>query len=156
VKRKKIEVGDIAEIKTIVGYSYAMFTHVFDEHNDIVAVFDVVSEIPLKESDVDDVIVRPLQFPQVIVSFRKVVRAGIWKWVAHREVPNGLKKFPLLRWFNPLKPNDWWLKDNEKEWRVGKLTDEQMKLPLYSYANHTQVENYITGKSIYGSLRPIV
>ena len=152
----KIMPGDIAEIKTQIGYSYCMFTHAFDKHNDIVAVFDTVYESPLKDIEFDNVIANPLLFPQVIVAFRKIVKVGIWKKVAHREVPDRLKKFPLFKWFNPLNSSDWWLKDDKNEWRIGKLNEEQIKLPLYRYVNAVEVENYITGNSQYGILRPLV
>jgi Regulator of ribonuclease activity B len=63
------------------------------------------------------------------------VRRKIFSVVGHAEIPVASQKFPLFRFgiFNLAgKVEHWSLWDGEKEWMVGRLTDEQLDLPIRS------------------------
>ena len=66
---------------------------------------------------------------------------SIFKIVAHESVPETARKLPLFRAPGHVDRDgfvhDWWLWDGEKEWKVGKLSQEQKTLPIREVWNDT-------------------
>jgi len=85
---------------------------------------------------------------------KAAINRGIFKIVANCSVPKFAQKFPIFKSTNALPNSDpkeaiWWLWDGEKEWKVGKLSEEvQKKYPKKSIFNDTGLIHVIeTGKS---------
>jgi hypothetical protein len=74
-------------------------------------------------------------FPLQAAINRKIVEV-VW----HENVPDHAQKFPLFRngLPNPAtgKVEVWWLWDGVKDWKVGKLTPEQLDLPILSIPSY--------------------
>ena len=75
-------------------------------------------------------------FPLGTCLRRKIVRK-----VGHFNVPQHAQETPTFRSgvVDPAtgKVETWWLWDGEKSWRVGKISDEQRKLPIRGAWNDT-------------------
>ena len=69
------------------------------------------------------------------------VNRKIFEVVENCDVPQSAKQFPLFRaagWIDRKgRVLDWWLWDGERSWRIGKLTQDQLKLPIRSVINDT-------------------
>jgi len=135
----KARVGDIIEVETKLGLSYAQYTHKHPEFGELIRVIDSVFQArpsdprALSETETKFVTFFPLS---------AALRRGIFEIIGHADVPRECQKFPLFREgvADPKTKtvgNNWWLWDGTKEWRVGKLTSEQWKLPILGIWNDT-------------------
>lgn len=135
---KRIQIGDIIEIPTVMGFSYAQFSHNHVRYGALIRVLPGV----FKSSPID--FAELIQLPEMFVTFfplQAAVNRGIFEVVGNSAVPDSVKPFPLFRTGveDPAtrKVKVWWLWDGEKEWKVGNLTSEQRKLPLRGIWNDT-------------------
>lgn len=130
----KVRVGDLIEIKTGKGLVYAIYTHRHDKppkYGALLRVFDEVYE--LRPDTFDATIKHPVRF-SVFFPLQAAVNRGLVEVVATVQIPDGLRQFPLFRsgMVNPETKtvDSWWLWDGEREWRIGRLTQEQRKLSI--------------------------
>jgi hypothetical protein len=136
---KRPQIGDIIEIPTAVGLAYAQYTHQHDKPPKMGALIRVFDRIfDRRPTDWSDIAASPVRF-STFTPLSVAVHRGTFKVVGHHEVADENKVFPLFRNGNPhlqtKKVAVWWLWDGEKEWMVGKITDEQRKLPLLAIMN---------------------
>ncbi len=141
-------IGDIVEIETLVGLAYAQYTHKHQMMGYLIRVLPGLhSERPHAFSD----LVRQPERFYVFFPLGAAVARAIVKIVAHAEVPEQCRPFPLFRSGTrntETGEETWWLWDGEREWRVGRLDPEQRKLPSRSIWNDTLlVERIVAGWS---------
>jgi hypothetical protein len=131
---KKADIGDIIEIKTKSGLAYAQFSHYHSlKPNNWGALLRVLPGVFSS---------RPTDFRELALCkeafftffpVQAAINRQIVEVVGHENVPAHVQ-FPLFRNGvpNPTtgKVEVWWLWDGVKEWKVGKLSDEQLDLPL--------------------------
>lgn len=134
----KIKIGDIVEIVTKNGFSYAQYTHKNPSFGALLRVFgENFSDRPQKFDDI--VNVRPVFM--TFFPLGTAIHRGIFSVVANVDVPAHALPFPTFRAGipNPAtgKVDVWWLWDGETEWPVGKLTEEQRSLSLRGIWNDT-------------------
>ena len=71
------------------------------------------------------------------------VNRKIFDVVHNCQVPPAAQEFPLFRAAGHIdrtgRVRDWWLWDGEREWRIGQLRPEHLKLPIRSIPNDTQL-----------------
>lgn len=132
------KIGDLLEIKTSKGISYALYTHQHKKYGFLIRLFRNVYTEPLVTFE--SVLVNDVQcsffFPLNIA-----VRKNIVKVVSNLEIPSELSDFPIFRtgFVNPDlgKVETWWLWDGINEERIGKLSKEQKSLPIRGIWNDT-------------------
>jgi hypothetical protein len=135
---KRIRIGDIVEIPTAKGLSYAQFSHNHVRYGALIRVLQgFYTERPSNFS-------RFVGEPESFCTFfplQAAVSRGIFNILCNCAVPDFAKLFPIFRTGveDPVtrKVKNWWLWDGEKEWNVGDITTEQRKLPLRGIWNDT-------------------
>jgi len=138
---KRIKVGDIIEIKTNKGLSYAQYTHKDDMMGILIHIFkEIYDERP---ENLDAVVKEEVQF-STFFPLGAAVNRKIFEVVGHSEISRKLQKFPLFRNAglpgpDGVKVKDWWLWDGKKSWKVRKLTKKQRKLPIKGACNDTML-----------------
>lgn len=131
-------IGDLVEIKTAKGFSYALYTHRHSEYGVLLRVFTKqYDERPKDLSTViDDRVQVSCFFPLGAAVRRKIVAC-----VGNVVVPGELIPFPIFRDamvdFRTGKVAYWKLWDGEKSWQVESLTPEQRHLPIKGIWNDT-------------------
>ena len=143
---KKIQIGDIIEIPTSRGFSYAQLSHKHTRYGTLIRVLPGFSKS--RPNDFAEWVGRT----EVFVTFFPVqaaVNQRIFEVVDNRAVPDSAQSFPLFRTGveDPVtrKVKVWWLWDGEKEWKVGDITTDQRKLPLRGIWNDTLLIERIEG-----------
>ena len=127
----KPRIGDVVEIKTSKGLAYAQVTHTHNTHGTLLRVLP--SFFDGQPADLAQ-IVDQLEMFVAFVELTIPIKKGSMAVVANLPVPVWAQKFPTFRSGMPNpktnKVEVWWLWNGEKHWRIGKLTDEQRKLPI--------------------------
>jgi hypothetical protein len=136
--KKKVQIGDIIEIKTNKGLAYAQYVLKKEKWGALIRVLEGLFEK------------RPPHFsklvenPERFITFFPLgaaVNRGIFEVVSNRRVPERFESFPIFRASGNVLANksedNWWLWDGEKEWFIGNLTDDLKKLPLRQVINDT-------------------
>lgn len=134
----RLKIGDVIEIKTKIGLSYAQYAHKHKQYGALLRVFS------------DSYGSRPEGFAELVKSspafvcffpLNAAVDQGIVSVVGNIDLPVEARAFPTFRAgvVDPAtrKVSVWWLWDGEKEWRVGELTAEQRRLPIRGVWNDT-------------------
>jgi hypothetical protein len=136
---KRVKIGDILEIPTKKGLAYVQLSH--NHEIPPLSMGELIRVLPGFFPE------RPAEFQSLanqkelyhtFIGAEVLVRRKIFSVVGHAEVPAAARKFPLFRAgaITPAgKVEYWWLWDGEKEWRIGKLTDEQLDLPIRAFWN---------------------
>src|SRR5215813_6914666 len=136
---KRVQFGDIIEVKTSKGLAYAIFTHRHDNYGAVIQVFDLLyASRPQNWLEVAE---QPIRFA-TFFPLQAAVSRNIFEVVGGVPIPSRLVNFPIFRSGNPDRNNKvdvWWLKDLQsgKSWRVEKLTPDQRRLPILSIWNDT-------------------
>jgi hypothetical protein len=132
------KIGDIVEIATKRGLAYAQFTHKHKMYSALLRLLPGFYD--QRPADLACLASSGTKFV-TFFPLGAAVKRGIVEIVGNTTVPDEAKAFPLFRSGIPdrdtKKVNTWWLWDGEKEWRVGELTPEQMKLPIRGIWNDT-------------------
>lgn len=147
VSRMKIKrvVGDLIEIPTSKGLAYVQ--HIFDHkippvYGSLIRVLQGFYKTTPSKEELQKIVALPHRF----VGFCPVyhaIKAGIFKLIGNFPVPEFARKFPVFKATQaPPKSDpkevDWWLWDGEKEWKVGKLSEEDLdKYPYRGVFNDT-------------------
>jgi hypothetical protein len=139
----RVKFGDIIEIPTRKGFVYAQYTHKNRQMGALLRVLDGFFEkrpcnfVELANKDHKFIIFFPLS---------AAVNRRIFEIVAHIDVPDRFSKFPLFRAGNADNQGKvaiWWFWDGEKSWKVGKLNEEQYKMPIQQIVNDTALVKMI-------------
>ncbi|GGY20444.1 hypothetical protein [Paludibacterium paludis] len=134
----KLKIGDIVEIKTGKGLTYAQYTHKHKQYGALLRVFG------------NFYCARPGDFAELVKNrpaficffpLSAAVDQGIVSIVDNVAVQSEAQAFPTFR-AGVIDPSTrkvgvWWLWDGEKEWRAGELTAEQRKFPIRGVWNDT-------------------
>lgn len=141
---KKAKIGDIIEIPTAKGLAYAQYTHQHPQFGGLIRVFDSLFHSP--PTDLAKLVEGPVRF-STFFPVRAAINRGIFKVIGHHDVASWNKPFPIFRGGNADPKTKrvavWWLWDGEKEWKIGKLTAEQRKLPIHEVLNDTMLIKFI-------------
>ena len=140
-RRTGPRIGDIVEIPTPKGLAYAQYTHLHDRpphYGELIRVLPGLYE--LRPSDWGAIASQNERF-FAFFPLRAALARRIVSVVAHAEVPERCKDFPVFRTGtrNPAtgRVDVWWLWDGDREWRVRVLTPEQLELPIRGVWNDT-------------------
>lgn len=141
---KRVKIGDVVEIATRKGLSYAHYTHKHDQPPRFGALLRVFGEHHASRPDRFDDIVSNRPAFLTFFPLGAAVKRGIFPVVANVPVPPNVQPFPTFRCAgleDPMtgKVGVWWLWDGEKEWRVGELTKEQRSLSIRGICNDTSL-----------------
>lgn len=134
----KIRIGDIVEIPTNKGLSYAQYVLKKEKWGALLRILPSFFDA------------RPNDFSKIVhekecfVTFfplQAAISREIFEVVGNAEIPAHALTFPLFRAAGFIdregKVLDWWLWDGEREWRVEKLSEEQRNLPIRAVWNDT-------------------
>lgn len=141
IKRKRPKIGDIIEIKTPKGLAYAQYTHKHDKPPKYGALIRVLPGLYKTRPTDFSKLVQEMERFFVFFPLNSAITRGIVTIVAHEEVPERCRDFPIFRdgVKNPQtgRVETWWLWDGEREWKIGKLKPEHYKLPIRAIWNDT-------------------
>jgi hypothetical protein len=129
VKRPKF--GDILEIPLTKGFAYAQYTHRHPTHGGLLRVLDGIFTEPIRDEN------HLTRLPVRFTTFFPVgaaVNRGILTIVCRAAIRPEFRGFPVFR-MSAGGDSNWWLWDGEKEWKVGRLSPEQRRLPIASIWN---------------------
>ncbi|MCL2656094.1 MAG: hypothetical protein FWD62_01525 [Betaproteobacteria bacterium] len=127
----KLKIGDIVEIETGKGLSYAQYTHWHKQYGALLRVFGNFYDI--RPGDFDELVKSKPKF-MCFFPLGAAVNEGVVSIVDNVALPSEAQKFPTFRAgvidSATRKVGVWRLWDGEKEWRVGRLTAEQRRLSI--------------------------
>ena len=136
---KKIKIGTVIEIKTELGNAYAQFSQYHEAPPKYGALLRVLPGIFRERPKNFKELVDLKESFAVFFPLQAALNKGIVQVVAQEQVPSHARAFPLFRAgnVNPAtgKVEQWWLWDGEKSWRIEKITDEQLDLPIKEICN---------------------
>lgn len=132
----KARIGDVIEISTSGGLTYAQYTHQVPKYAGLIRIFDAVYDI--RPNDFKEVVEGSVRF-STLFHFTAAVSKGLFPVVASHPVTAQNQIFPVFRNGVPnqltQKVETWWFWDGEKEWMVGSITAEQRKMPILGIWN---------------------
>jgi len=138
------KIGDVIEIKTSRGASYALYTHKHPSFGALLRVFS--RSYPTRPADFDCLAAGKIQF-EVFFPLGAAINRGLVEVVGNISVPVELRQFPIFRdgIADPItkKVQNWWLWDGKTEWPIGNLTSDQRQLPIRQVINDTLLRKYI-------------
>jgi len=134
----RLKIGDIVEIKTSNGFVYAQYTHKHVRYGALLRIFK--NNYIARPSDLDNVLKDDVVF-STFFPLKGAVKIGSVEIVGNLSVSNTLSQFPTFR-AGVIDPSTgkvaiWWLWDGEREWKIGRLTEEQKKFPIRGVWNDT-------------------
>ena len=132
--KTKIKIGDIIEIKTGKGLSYAQYSHEHVAHPKFGSLIRVLPGFHKERpTDFANIVKQKATFV-VFVALQHMVNENYVMVVNNQPVPPDAQVFPVFRNGIPdpktRKVKIWWFWDGEKEWKVGNLTNEEKRMPI--------------------------
>jgi len=125
-----MKIGDLVEIRTALGISYAQYTHEVDQYGSLVRVFDkIYTEQP---NDLSEIFDNHAGF-YVFFTLNEALKTKSFCIVGNFSIPVEIREFPLFRCGGVGvngKVKTWWLWDGENQVKIGTLTEEQKSLPV--------------------------
>jgi len=135
---KRIKLGDVIEIPTSRGLAYAQYALRKEQWGALIRVLPGFFE--KRPPTLCDLVTQKERFV-TFFPLQAAVNRRIFEVVENCETPESAKAFPLFRAAGYVdrqgKVHDWWLWDGEREWRIGNLSQAQVKLPIRSVINDT-------------------
>jgi len=130
--------GDIFSIKTPNGEAYFQYVKNNKLMGSLIRVFPGTHLLP--PENWSPLVEQETNF-WIFFPVGAALKKGIIRKIANCPIPVHAEKTPLFR-AGVVDPStgrveNWWLWDGEKEWKVGKLTDEQRRLPIRGSWNDT-------------------
>jgi len=137
-KKIKVKIGDLFEICTSKGFAYAQYSH----HNALCgALIRVLPGLFDQRPDHLRSIVTKNHLFVVFFPVQEAVDKHLVEIVGNYPIPVEAQQFPLFRAgaINVLTGTvkTWWLWDGDKEWKVERMSPEEMRLPLREIVNDT-------------------
>ncbi|UCJ18867.1 hypothetical protein K5Q02_11090 [Pseudomonas sp. MM211] len=124
---KRIKLGDVLQVLTSEGVSYAQVTHKHPEFGFLIRVFQGFYNQQPKDFSV--VVAGGVQFSAFFVA-QSAVNQGLVSVVVNVEIPEVLKSFPTFRARNGGAGGSLWLWDGTEFFRLErKLTTDELKYP---------------------------
>ncbi len=153
--KKRVKIGDIIEIPTSKGFSYAQYTHQHNRMGGLIRILMGFFKEPPHLKTLEHIVKQPHRFSTFFPT-KAAISKGIFKIVGNFHIPKFAKEFPIFKNTASL-PNDnieninWWLWDGKKEWKVGLLSEnDQKKYPEKIIYNDTglvcAIETGMNGK----------
>ena len=141
---KRIRPGDVIEIPTSRGLAYAQYVLKKEQWGALIRILPgFFKERP---SEICEVVKAKEQFV-TFFPLQAAVNRKIFEVFENCDVPQSAKQFPLFRAAGHIdrqgKVHDWWLWNGEREWRIEKLSEEHVNLPLRSVWNDTLLKERI-------------
>jgi hypothetical protein len=134
----KLKIGDIVEIPTSKGFSYAQYSHKHKQYGALLRVF--WGSYNVRPCEFDEVVHGGVRF-MCFFPLSAAIDMGIFSVVGNFPLSEDAKKFPIFRAgvVDPAtgKVGVWWLWDGEREWPISELTAEQRKLSIRGVWNDT-------------------
>ncbi len=134
----RLKIGDLVEVSTSLGLTYAQYTHKNSRYGSLLRVFKkvYVGKPECLEEILNDEVKFSIFFP-----LKAAVDQGIVKVVGNLSIPKELSQFPIFR-AGVVDPSTgkvatWWLWDGESEEKVSSLSEEQKHLPIRGVWNDT-------------------
>lgn len=132
------KIGDVIEIETRLGLTYALYTHQHRMYGSLLRVFE--RKFASRPADFVDLIGEPLQF-ETFFPLGAAVHRKLVAIAGHVAVPRRLRDFPIFRNgvadLKTRKVANWWLWDGKREWMIGSLSEEQKRYPIHAVINDT-------------------
>lgn len=144
---KQIRIGDIVEIPTSKGLTYAQFTLTHSKYGALFRILPGFFDV--RPGDFTSLVNEKERFV-AFFPLQAATNKNIFQVCANIPVPITATKLPLFKTGTPdpitKKIETWWLWDGEKEWKVGKLESKYTDLPLREIVNDTLlIERIETG-----------
>lgn len=137
---KRIKQGDVIEIATKRGLAYSQYVVYKEQWGALIRVLPGFFD--RRPPNICEIVKKPEQFV-TFFPLQAAVNRKIFEVIDNCEIPASGQRFPLFRAAGHIdregRVHDWWLWDGDKEWRIGKLTVEQSKLPIRSVLNDSQL-----------------
>lgn len=140
---RTVQIGDVIEVPTKLGYAYAQFSHYHSKPPRYGALLRILPGIfRERPKDFAELVAKREEF-SVFFPLQAAIDKGIFSVVANEAIPPKAKQFPLFRAgnINPAtgKVEQWWLWDGDESRRTEGLTDKQLDLPIKSIWNDTML-----------------
>lgn len=122
---KRVKIGDIIQILTSEGISYAQYTHKNKMYGYMISVFNGLYDNPIK--DFSSLIKSPIQF-HTFIALQSAINEGLLSVVAHLSIPDHLREFPIFRCRSGGPGGGIWLWDGNEEVMLNRnITEEEQK-----------------------------
>lgn len=127
---KRINIGDVLQILTSQGVSYAQVTHKNSEYGHLIRVF--TGFYPIKLKDYNFVVNSEVQF-STFFPVQSAINQGLLSVVGNATVPEKLQEFPIFRSRNGGPGGSIWLWSGGKAIMLEReLLLEELKYPVKS------------------------
>ena len=137
---KRAKTGDVIEIPTRRGLAYVQYALYKEQWGALLRILPGFFEN--RPPNLCNIVAEREKFV-TFFPLQAAINRKLFQVVEHCEIPESSKAFPLFRAAGHIdrqgKVLDWWLWDGEREWKIGKLDSEQMKLPMRLVTNDTQL-----------------
>lgn len=135
-----IKIGDVFSIKTSKGEAYFQYMGKNSLMGSLIRVLPGVFD--RRPEDIDVVLNNETNF-WVFFPVSGALKLKIINKLGNFNVPEHSLKIPLFRAGDvdseTRKVETWWLWDGERQWKVGKISEEQRKLPIRQIWNDTML-----------------
>lgn len=131
--KSRVRAGDILAIPTRCGVALAQVTH---QHRDPPKLGDLIRVFPGfydRSANLKEIVVLDEQF-QTFVNAASLITHGFAEVIGTEEIPSEKQAFPVFRMSAgiPEGADNWWLWDGTREWKVGRLSEDQKQMPIAS------------------------
>lgn len=125
---KRVKLGDIVQILTSEGISYAQLSHINKEHGYLIRVFEgKYGRIP---EDWMEVVSRPVQF-SAFFPLQSAVNQSLLAVVRNCTIPEAIASFPTFRSRNGERGGSIWLRDGNASTMLDRpLGEEEQSYPV--------------------------
>ena len=142
---KRIKIGDVMQILTSIGVSFAQVTHKHHEYSWLIRVFP--GTYPHNPKDFTAIVNQEPQF-SAFFGVQVAVNRGFFSIVANVPVSEQNQRFPIFRGGHHGRDGktvlSWWLWDGEKSTRLDRpLTEEEKKYPLTGFPSAPLIIEWI-------------
>ncbi len=131
--KSRVTIGDVLAIPTRCGTALAQVTH---KHREPPQLGDLIRVLPgfhNQPVNLQEIVDLEEQF-QTFVNASSLIKHGFAEVIGSAEIPAAKRAFPVFRMSAgiPEGADNWWLWDGNREWKIGRLTEEQKRMPIAS------------------------
>ncbi|MGN6094511.1 MAG: hypothetical protein ACTHOL_19340 [Luteibacter jiangsuensis] len=125
---KRVKLGDIVQILTSEGVSYAQLSHINPEFGYLIRIFE--GTYPKRPKDWAEVVARPVQF-SAFFPLQSAVNQALLAVVGNCPVPEAIASFPTFRSRNGGRGGSIWLWDGKAAVMLDRpLGEEEQSYPV--------------------------
>lgn len=125
---KRVKPGDIVQILTSEGVSYAQLSHINPEYGYLIRVFE--GTYPKRPKDWAEVVARPVQF-SAFFPLQSAVNQALLAVVGNCPIPEAMARFPTFRSRAGGRGGSIWLWDGKAAIMLDRpLGDEEQSFPV--------------------------